>query len=159
MKKPLLALALLLAPLAADAQGLSTYFLPEACRFVDTRAPRTTPPGLDPKPYSPPGVMHAGYVFFTVRGFCQVPADAKAVILNLTATGATAAGHLTLWPYSADALNPPGTSNLNFATGVAAANQAQVALADTVGIDLAAWVTIPEGESVHLVVDVVAYMK
>ncbi|WP_441248782.1 PKD domain-containing protein [Kitasatospora sp. McL0602] len=58
-----------------------------------------------------------------VRGVAGVPADAKAVVLNLTSTGSNAGGYLTAYP-SGTAL--PGTSNLNFAAGQTVANQVVV---------------------------------
>ena len=38
----------------------------------------------------------------------------KAVVVNVTAVGPTAAGYLTVWP---DAVTRPGTSDLNFNAG------------------------------------------
>ena len=58
-----------------------------------------------------------------VAGVSGVPMDAKAVMVNFTATHATAASYLTAWP-SGQALPP--TSNLNFTAGITVPNLALV---------------------------------
>jgi Putative Ig domain len=55
----------------------------------------------------------------------HVPAGATAAVLNLTATGATAAGDVIAY---ADGQSVPGTSNLNFSAGQTVANQVIVPL-------------------------------
>jgi hypothetical protein len=50
----------------------------------------------------------------TVRGAGGVPANAKAVVANVTATGPTVAGFLTAWPSDA---SRPTASDLNFVPG------------------------------------------
>jgi hypothetical protein len=47
----------------------------------------------------------------TVTGVGSVPADATAVVLNLTVTDATLGGYVTAWPAGSP---QPGTSNVNF---------------------------------------------
>ncbi len=54
-----------------------------------------------------------------VAGRSGVPANAAAVVLNLTATEPTAASYLTAWP---SGTVRPATSNLNVAAGETAAN-------------------------------------
>ncbi len=54
-----------------------------------------------------------------VAGRSGVPANAAAVVLNLTATEPTAASYLTVWP---SGTARPATSNLNVAAGETAAN-------------------------------------
>ena len=49
----------------------------------------------------------------------NVPADAAAVVLNITGTEATEAGYVTVWPCGADM---PTASNLNLDQGGTAAN-------------------------------------
>ncbi|MER5637599.1 right-handed parallel beta-helix repeat-containing protein [Kitasatospora sp. NPDC002227] len=58
-----------------------------------------------------------------VRGAAGVPADATAVVLNLTSTGSDAGGYLTAY---ASGTARPGTSNLNFTAGQTVANQVVV---------------------------------
>ncbi len=54
-----------------------------------------------------------------VAGIAGVPADAKAVLINVTVTNPTAAGYLTVWP-SGQQL--PLASNLNFTAGATVPN-------------------------------------
>jgi hypothetical protein len=44
----------------------------------------------------------------------RVLANAKAVVLNVTVTGGTGAGFLTVWP---DGTTRPNASNINWVTG------------------------------------------
>ncbi len=63
----------------------------------------------------------------TVRvagGTTGVPANATAVVLTLTVTGASAASHLTALPYDQTGTQP--VSNLNFTAGQTVANMAIV---------------------------------
>jgi len=58
-----------------------------------------------------------------VAGIAGVPADAKAVIVNLTVTNATAASYLTAWP---SGRGLPLASNVNFTAGSTVPNLALV---------------------------------
>src|SRR5690606_25765166 len=69
-------------------------------RLVDTRQVGTPAPG------------YALRVPVTGRG--GVPADAAAAALNLTVTGASGPGYITVWPCAGE---PPVTSSLNYAAG------------------------------------------
>ncbi len=71
--------------------------------------------------------------YVKVAGVAGVPADATAVVLNLTGTGPSAATHLTVWPSNQPM---PGNSNLNLAAGQTAANlvTVQTGAAGKVGI-------------------------
>jgi hypothetical protein len=62
-----------------------------------------------------------------VRLALGLPADAKAVVLNLTATDTRSAGYLTVYP---DGQAKPATSNLDFASGETRANLVTVAVTD-----------------------------
>lgn len=55
----------------------------------------------------------------------SVPADAKAVVLNVTTTGADLPGYVTVYP---GGTTNPGTSNVNFRPGVNQANEVLVAV-------------------------------
>jgi hypothetical protein len=73
-----------------------------------------------------------------IAGKGGVPAMAstvppKAVVLNVTAVGPTAAGYLTVWP---DAVTRPGTSDLNFAAGQTVPNLVVVQVGATGKIDV-----------------------
>ncbi len=84
----------------------------------------------------------------TVGGVCGIPATAQGVSINITAVGATAGGHLQVFP--AGAVRPT-TSVVNFQTGLTRANNAIARLGE------GAAVTVFSGQasgSVDVVVDV-----
>ena len=67
-----------------------------------------------------PGISTA----VTVAGVDGVPADASAVVANVTAAGSSAPGFLTVFPAPASgAPAPPTASNVNFVTGQVIANR------------------------------------
>ncbi|MHC3474816.1 N-acetylmuramoyl-L-alanine amidase [Streptomyces sp. 7R007] len=55
-----------------------------------------------------------GTVTLTVGGHSGVPVDATAVVMNVTATNATKASHIIVYPYG---VSRPNVSNLNFSAG------------------------------------------
>jgi hypothetical protein len=61
-----------------------------------------------------------------VSGACGVPADAKALAVNVTVTNPAVQGHLRLWPGDAAM---PLASTINFQARQTRANNAVVALA------------------------------
>ena len=90
-------------------------------RIVDSRKPggRTVDGVL-----AGVGVRTAGSTTeVVVGGRAGVATNAVAVGLNLTVTGATTAGYVTVWPCGTDM---PNASNLNFAAGATVANSALV---------------------------------
>lgn len=102
--------------LVADVQG---YFTGTAAltsvtpaRLLDTRTGYTTDDGL----FGGLGQVTAGgQVDLSVVGRGGLPASGvDSVILNVTATGPTAAGYITVWPTDN---TRPATSNLNFVAG------------------------------------------
>ena len=58
-----------------------------------------------------------------VTGQAGVPADASAVVLNITSAGARGTGYITAWPCGT---GRPNASNLNFGVGAPVANSAIV---------------------------------
>lgn len=109
------------------------------CRLADTRRAA----GPDGSPALGAGASRE----FPVAGACGIPPSARAAALNVTAVGATAAGHLRLGPAGTP---PPETSVVNFAAGRTRANNA-VALLGTAGK-----VSVTNGMSdgtVHVVLD------
>lgn len=128
-----------------DAEGLSFYTM-TPCRVVDTRN----------------GSPLASQV---TRGFpiaipgmspCDIPATAKAVSFNVTVSGATGLGHVTLWPGD---LSQPTASVLNFSAGVTRANNAILLLETAGGGDLSAQAFVAGGGTVHLILDVNGYFQ
>jgi hypothetical protein len=59
-----------------------------------------------------------------VAGVRGVPADAKAVSVNMTVTGAAGSGYLTAWPCG----ELPLASTANFVAGESVSNAAQLPL-------------------------------
>ncbi len=98
---------------ATIGTGERAVFVPIApCRLFDTRpAPIQVGPRADPLG---PGETYTQ----TVRGLngnCDIPADASAIAMNVTAVGGTAGSFLTIWP--SDVTPRPTTSNLNWVPG------------------------------------------
>lgn len=111
------------------------------CRVADTRS---SLPVLS-------GVVRV----LEVAGVCGIPADATAVVVNVTVAEPTGIGNLTL--YASD-LTKPNTSVINFAAGVNRANNAILPLPSNGSGDLAVEALVVGGGSVHLVLDVTGYM-
>lgn len=81
-------------------------------------------------------------------GTTGVPADATAVVVNLTESGATAPGYMTVYP--AGVASRPPVSNLNFPAGQAVANRAVVQVGTNGQIDVYNY-TGTAGEDVDIV--------
>jgi hypothetical protein len=78
------------------------------------------------------------------------PTTTAAAVLNITAVGALAPGHLTAWAYGQP---KPATSNVNFATGQVVANQAFVPVG---GIHK--WVNVSSATgATYVIVDVLGW--
>jgi hypothetical protein len=118
----------------------SSFHTLTPCRLVDTRNATG--------PFGGPALAAGETRSFTVAdGACGVPADATAVAINVTVTGQTAAGDLTLFPGSGVA---PATTTISFATGKTRANSAVIGLAGGV----LSVRNRQESGSVHVIVDV-----
>ncbi len=86
------------------------YVAVSPTRLLDTRPSRVSPTGT----YT-----------LTVAGRAGVPANAAAVVLNVTAVSPTAAGNISVYPYGT---HRPQASNLNFGPGQTVANLVTVPL-------------------------------
>ncbi|MGW8776463.1 PKD domain-containing protein [Streptomyces sp. NPDC055796] len=97
------------------------------------------------------GVPLSESVFFTVKiaGLAGIPADATAVALNLTSTGATSNSHIAVYP---DPAHRAATSNLNPEPGKDKSNQVIV----PVGPQGIVALHINTG-STHVILDAVGY--
>ena len=124
------------APAAVPLRGGGSYVPVTPARIVDTR-----------DTFSALAGGHRAEV--VVAGRAGVPADASAVVLNVTAVGTTVAGHLRVWP-AGSAM--PNTSVVNTDPG-----RTQASLV-TVGLGGAGSVSIynPVGTT-HYLVDVLGY--
>lgn len=127
----------------APSEPLRFYTLPP-CRLLDTR----TAVG----PTAGPAIPASGSRDFPVGGACGVPPAARAVSLNVTATGASAAGWLALYPGGG---TWPGVSNVNFAAGATRASNAICALSAT------GTLTVRNGgpSATHAILDVNGYFR
>lgn len=120
--------------------GTVTTITPE--RIVDSR----TGVGTPARPWGDAEVRNVA-----VAGQGSVPANASAVIANVTATNTTAWGFLTVWPAGAA---QPATSNLNFLPGQNVPNLVMLKLG--AGGQLA----ISNGRgSANVIVDVMGYVN
>jgi hypothetical protein len=137
----------------ADGQAVGTilddeallYFTVTPCRVVDTRQVAG--------PTGGPALVAGTTRTFPVRGVCGIPPAAKAVVVNVAVTGATASGNLRLFP----ADHPmPLASAINFRAGHTRVNNGIVRLggagASAVRCDMAAG-------QVHLVLDAFGYFE
>jgi hypothetical protein len=133
---------------AADASGEYTPIAP--FRALDTR--------ISSGPLTP-----GGSIDLTVVGQGGIPGSGvAAVVANVTVTGPSESGHLTVWP-SGQA--KPATSNLNFVAGQTVPNlvtvkvgaSGRISIANSAGfthvvVDLAGWYSSasgPAGERYH----------
>ena len=141
------ALLSLLLSGAALAQSPQSLFYPVTpCRAADTRNPNGAAGG----PALGAGTARA----FQLAGACGIPATARAIVTNLTVTGATAAGDLAIFPTGTP--SPQGATAINFRAGQTRANNF-IARLGTTG-DIAVFVEMPSG-SVHLIIDVAGYFE
>jgi hypothetical protein len=119
------------------------YHAVPPCRLLDTRtAARPLPANT--------------YRTFTATGACGIPADARAVALNITAVNPGDVGDYRLYPAGTSI---PPASTINFAAGRTRANNAIVSVgtggAITVRCDMPAGSTA----SAHLAVDVSGFFR
>lgn len=128
---------------AAAASGPLDFYTLAPCRLADTRDPVG--------PRGGPALAAGARRALPVAGVCGVPAEARAVSLNLTVVNPAAGGHLTLF----GSVLPPATSTLNFAPGQTRANNAVVGLA----ADGSLAVVCGSLGAAHLVLDVNGYFR
>jgi hypothetical protein len=115
------------------------------CRLIDTR-----------QAADGPALVSSATRTFVLTGKCGVPADAQALVLNVTATGASSFGNLSFAPGGQPF---PLSSTVNFAAGVVRANNAILRLAPDGTGRLSAKAFVADGGAVHLVIDVTGYFK
>lgn len=89
-----------------------------------------------------------------MAGQCGIPASASAVSLNLTVTGATGPGYLTVYPQGGAV---PFASTINFRVGQTRANNAIIPLGPGGGI--AIFYGQASGNTVDVIVDVNGYFQ
>lgn len=105
----------------------ASTFVPSspAVRLLDTR----NGTGAAKAPVGPAGTITLDTAPASLRG----PADATAVLLNVTTTNSTAGGYLTVYPHGQ---SRPGTSNLNLVRGQTSANLVVVPVGQARSVDI-----------------------
>jgi uncharacterized repeat protein (TIGR01451 family) len=93
---------------------------------------------------------------FTVAGLCAVPADARAVAVNLVAVNPGDFGNLRLYPTGVPV---PLASALNFVAGRTRANNAVVPLGIGGAVDVRCDMPPGSAASLHFVLDVYGYFR
>jgi uncharacterized protein (DUF1501 family) len=102
---------------------------------------------LDTRPNGAVGA--GGAIDLTVTGVAGVPTEAKAVVLNVTATQPSSGTYVTVWP---SGVARPEASNLNVEAGDTAPNQVIVAVGANGKVSL-----FNAFGKVHLIADLVGY--
>ena len=152
------------------ALALSFYTIP-ACRWLDTRIPGCVTGAGRMCAQGPMVNGEMRNYLIQASALCPmgdtsarpIPLGAKVLIVNVTATEPTGTGNLLLFDATAPA---PVVSSLNFQPGRTVANLVFVNLGQQMGLepgteimpDLAIRAQLPQGGSVHVVVDFVGYM-
>jgi subtilisin family serine protease len=126
------------------AAGGTSFHTLAPCRAVDTRGPNS--------PLGGP-ILAAGQTrTFVLAGACAVPADAVALAVNVTATGAVADGTLTA--FSSDGAVPEAAT-LHFRSGRTRANWSFVLVGAGGGLRI----SNGSASATHALVDVSGYFK
>jgi hypothetical protein len=118
------------------------------CRLVDTRLPDG--------PSGGPPLAAGASRDFPATGTCGVPADARAVAVNVTTTAQTRAGNLRLYP-AGQAV--PLTSTINFVAQHARANNAIVRLGANGQVGVRCDMVPGTGGTAQFILDVSGYFR
>ena len=121
------------------------FFSLTPCRVLDTRSTAG--------PLGGPALVALNDRIFVVAGSCGIPADAKAISVNIAVTASTAPGNIRLHPGGTAV---PLVSSINFRAGQTRSNNAVVPLS-ALG-QLAAYLDQSAGTA-HLILDVNGYFK
>ena len=139
--------------LTSAASAASAPFIPGGTRFTQVN-PVTALNTFAAVPKAPIGTMMPRDL--KIAGLYGVPADAVAVVLNVTAVAPTAAGTLTLFPKGTA---KPATKNLDFTIGATVSNVVTVGLGAGLPAN-AGFISIANSAgSTNVIVDVVGYYK
>ena len=127
-----------------QSDASASFYTLVPCRVIDTRNADSALGG--------PALQAGGARSFALGGNCGVPADARAVSLNVTVADATEAGRLTVYPGSGPA---PETNTTSFVPGKNRANNLTIGL---IGGILSFLDSQPAG-TVNVIVDVNGYYR
>lgn len=128
-------------PVSLGATQAADFYTVAPCRVYDSRIATPLASGAEART-------------FPVTDACEIPANARAVVANVTAVSPTGTGHVTVFPGNYPA---PATSSINFNAGTTRANRAILQLSTDGTGTLAATASVANGGSVHLLVDVTGY--
>jgi len=118
------------------------------CRLADTRLPDG--------PSGGPPLAAGASRDFPVGGSCSIPADARAVAVNVTTTAQTRAGNLRLYPAGEPV---PLASAINFTAQHARANNAIVRLGANGQVGVRCDMPPGPGGTTHFILDVSGYFR
>jgi hypothetical protein len=124
----------------AGPPGLDFYTV-APCRVLDTRS-------------SGPALASGVIRIIQITGLCDIPGDAGAVSVNITAIAPSSNGNIALFPGNEPL---PMTSSINFSGGLSRANNAVLSLAASG--TLAARASLADGGQVDLVIDVNGFFQ
>ncbi|MGA7992077.1 MAG: DUF1800 domain-containing protein [Thermoanaerobaculia bacterium] len=127
----------------AQAPVASSFYTLPPCRIVDTRGANGAVGG--------PALAAGGTRDFQVVGTCGVPVTARAVVLNVTVTGGSSSGLITIYP---SGVTRPSASSINWGTGQTRANNVSARLGSNGALSV--FSSHPSG-IVHLIMDVSGY--
>ena len=139
--------------LTSVASASSAPFIPGGARFTPLGAVRALNTA-GTAPASP--IATSAPRSLKIAGLFGVPADAVAVVLNVTAVSPTAAGFLTVYPKGTA---KPGTKNLDFAARANVSNLVTVGLGTGVVANAGHVLIATSAGSTNVIVDVVGYFK
>jgi hypothetical protein len=126
---------------AADPPSTSQYYALQPCRLLDTRESTGAAAAA-------PILAATSRRSFQITGKCSLPEDAAAVSVNITVTGASAAGQLKVL----GDLSPTQTSSTSFGAGQTRANNATVRLSTDGSGRITVYNTAPG--TVHFILDI-----
>lgn len=133
------------ATLSGEIFGGPGFYTVAPCRVVDTRNPAG--------PLGGPALSANSVRTFMVSGTCGIPETAKAVSLNVTATQASSAGNLVLYPAN---IGVPATSTISYSAGQTRANNSITGLSTTGALSV--FCAQPSGTA-HVILDVNGYFQ
>jgi hypothetical protein len=146
-----------------ESGGAGSYYNASQAAFVDTAAPPASFYTLTPcrvidtrraaGPLGGPALPASGSRTVVAAASCGIPSDARSISANVTVTGATSDGYLTVYP---GGQSIPLASTVNYRAGQTRANNAILTLGSSG--DLVVHTGQASG-TVHFLVDVTGYFR
>jgi hypothetical protein len=145
---------------AAGGTGKQFFALPSPVRIADTRCGQSPPPSFcssEAIPTANAGLKAlpaGGTITVQVAGVDNIPADAAAVVANVTVTQPSASSYLTIWPGGP---SRPTVSDLNFVAGETVPNLVQATLSSGSGAPAGSISVYNYAGTVQVIVDVTGW--